>query len=1077
MRAKNQALKDALADARKREKATAQILRVIGRTANDLQPAFEAIVNAGARCFENCTLSLRLVRGDFAERVASTNGRPSFDPSREPIATGRTIAASAIRERKVVHLGDLRRERGRSKRSRQPGYAAILAAPLMQHGKAVGVLSVTRPTPGQFSSEQAALLKTFASQAVIAIENTRLFNELRVRNAEVSESLEQQTATAEILKVISLSPTGPQPVFDAIVRSASRLLGDAHAYIRLVEGGQLVTVASSRGRVIDPNPVRLGEATPGARAIRERRVVHVADIQDEDWIGEWDKERARRTGRRADLHAPMLTDNGAIGTIAVRRNTPGYFADKHVALLQTFAAQAVIAIENARLFNELRARNAELLESLEQQTATTEILKVISLSPTGPQPVFDAIVRSASRLLGGAHAFVRLLEEGHLVTAAMSRGPVTDRNPVPLSEAASPGARAILERRVVHVADILAEEWVAERHKETARRSGRRADLHAPMLTDNGAIGTIAVWRSTPGFFSDRQVELLQTFAAQAVIAIENVRKTHESREALEQLSATADVLKVMTSSPTDAQPVFDAIVSTGLTLFGGATMGLRLVKGNYSEVVANTLPLDPVDNLPVPITEARSADSLAIRTASVVHVPDLLEGGMMPSEYNRRRGIRAMLSVPLLRDNTPIGALSLSRATPGPFPQKQIDLLKSFADQAVIAIETANQFHEIQQKSRQLEAANEHKSRFLAAASHDLRQPMHALQMFVESLHHEIESPQRARPLIGRLQDSIAVMSGMLDTLLDISELETGGTKPALSSFAANSLLRRIENTFSPIAAEHGLRFRVVGCEAWVRSDPELLARIVENFVSNAIKYTRSGGVVVGCRRRTDGLSVEVWDSGAGIPSAHHESIFQEFYQVDNPARDRRKGLGLGLAIADRLARLLDHRIRFRSVQGRGSMFAVDVPSGEYTTDASTPIGMIHEALTQFQGIRVGLVDDETEIVEATKQLLERWGCTVIGARSEAELLEALRREPGAPDFLICDYQLSDGDDGLSAIRSVHRAYGTSIPAVVISGNTTPELRTAASDAGITLLLKPVAPSRLRQVMQRLVAGQNTWR
>jgi len=388
------------------------------------------------------------------------------------------------------------------------------------------------------------------------------------------------------------------------------------------------------------------------------------------------------------------------------------------------------------------------------------------------------------------------------------------------------------------------------------------------------------------------------------------------------------------------------------------------------------------------------------------------------------------------------------------------------------LAVRLTEATADLQLKKEEAERASVAKSRFLAAASHDLRQPMHALQLFAEELQHEIGHPERAGPLILRLQESIGAMSGMLDALLDISGLEAGTLRKAVRDFPVQVLLRRVENMFAPLAVERGLRFRLIASKAWIRSDPDLLARIVENFVSNAIKYTRAGGVIVGCRRRADALSIEVWDSGVGIPLAHQTEIFQEFFQLDNPARDRSKGLGLGLAIVDRIARLLDHRIRIRSVPGRGSMFAVEVPYGDAAQGVVVAAAIQH-AIDPLPGVRVAVIDDENEIVDATKQLLERWGCVVIGASSEAEMLETLRRRSVAPDFLICDYQLRDAEDGLSVIRNIRLAYGKSIPAVLISAIAAPERVKAARDSGIDLLQKPVAPARLRQVMQHLLVRQ----
>jgi signal transduction histidine kinase/ActR/RegA family two-component response regulator len=371
--------------------------------------------------------------------------------------------------------------------------------------------------------------------------------------------------------------------------------------------------------------------------------------------------------------------------------------------------------------------------------------------------------------------------------------------------------------------------------------------------------------------------------------------------------------------------------------------------------------------------------------------------------------------------------------------------------------------------RKEEAETANAAKSRFLAAASHDLRQPMYALGLFADSLQHEIGDPERAAPLIRRLQQSIGVLSGMLDALLDVSGLEAGTHKTAVQDFAVHALLQRVQDIYTPLALVHGLRFSVVNSTAWIRSDPALLARIVENLVSNAIKYTRCGGVIVGCRRRINGISIEVWDSGAGIPSAHQAEIFDEFFQLDNPERDRSKGLGLGLAIVDRIARLLNHRIRIKSVPDRGSMFAVDVPYGDKLQTVAVP-HRIEEPLTCFADLRVAVIDDDADIVDATQQLLERWGCVVIGARSEAEVLKSLSRLSLTPGLVICDYQLREGADGLSVIHKMRLTYGETIPAIVVSGNPTSDLSSAAHEGSIEMLQKPVAPARLRAAMQHLL-------
>jgi len=378
----------------------------------------------------------------------------------------------------------------------------------------------------------------------------------------------------------------------------------------------------------------------------------------------------------------------------------------------------------------------------------------------------------------------------------------------------------------------------------------------------------------------------------------------------------------------------------------------------------------------------------------------------------------------------------------------------------------------ELRLKKEEAEKASVAKSRFLATASHDLRQPMHALGLFVESLRAEIGGPERARHLLDRIQSSIIWLEQMFDALLDISLLDADVIEKKVRDFPVQTLLARLDTLYSRFAIERGLRFSVAASSAWIRSDPALLDRVLQNLVSNAIKYTQEGGVVLGCRRHASALSIEIWDSGPGIAREHQAEIFQEFFQIDNPERDRSKGLGLGLAITQRIASLLGHPVRLRSVPGRGSVFAIEVPYGDAAQGGAVHLAM-QDAIEPFAGVRVAVIDDEPEIVEATTRLLERWGCVVLGADSEAQMLELLGRNAGAPDFLICDYRLRQGQDGLSVIRNIRAATRKNLPAVLISGDTAPEHVEKARASGIDMLRKPVAPARLRQVMRHLLSRE----
>lgn len=375
----------------------------------------------------------------------------------------------------------------------------------------------------------------------------------------------------------------------------------------------------------------------------------------------------------------------------------------------------------------------------------------------------------------------------------------------------------------------------------------------------------------------------------------------------------------------------------------------------------------------------------------------------------------------------------------------------------------------ELRLKKEEAEQANVAKSRFVAAASHDLRQPMHALGLFVDSLRDEVGSQARARRLLEGMRSSIDAMTAMFDALLDISRLDAGAIVVNRMDFPVGTVLRQIEAMFTPLALQRGLRFSVVASSVWLRTDPALLGRILQNLVSNAIKHTHSGGVRVGCRRQRGALSIQVWDTGPGIAAEHQQEIFQEFFQLGNPERDRSKGLGLGLAIVDRIARLLDHPVSLRTKLGQGSMFALEVPCGARGAGGTEP-AQLELVADDFAGACVAVIDDDAASVEAMAELLEGWKCVVIGADSEGDLLRRVEARGSAPDLLISDYRLRGGRTGLLAVEHIRRVLRRQIPAILVTGDTAPDRLIEAHASGLELLHKPVPAGKLRQLMRILL-------
>ncbi|HEX8168525.1 MAG TPA: GAF domain-containing protein, partial [Beijerinckiaceae bacterium] len=707
--------------------ATSEVLGVISRAPNELQPVFEAIVDTAARLCE-AEHAFVFQRDGEVYRLAANHGFSEeyvqfildhpIPPGRATLV-GRTALTAAI-----VHFPDCLADPEYKwvESQKRGGFRTMLGVPLLRDGAAVGVIALTRTHVRPFSQKQIELVETFADQAVIAIENVRLFEEVQARTAELQESLEYQTATSDVLNVISRSPSEIQPVLDTIVETAARLCDASDAIIALREGDWLKTAAHrgpipvAFGAQLDRFPIGRGWVT--GRAVVDRKSVHIPDLQaaaDEFPDGQ---TMALRMGHRTIVATPLMREDAAIGALVIRRTEVRPFSEKQIALLQTFADQAVIAISNVRLFEEVQARTRELQESLEYQTATSEVLNVMSRSPTDAKPVFDAIVTSAAELCGAVFSNVQLFDGEMLHVAATHNftpevleqfHKMYPRRPDRLQIS----GRAILSRTTVHVHDVLED---AEYPRELALAGNWRAILSVPMLRDGTAVGVITVSKSEPVPFSGRQIELLNTFADQAVIAIGNVRlfeevqaRTAELQESLEYQTATSDVLNVISRSPSDLQPVLDTIVETAGRLCDAYDTTIFLRAGDRLDVAAHRGAISNVSHRP-PIGRGW-VTGRAVVDRKPVHVPDLLAAAdEFPDAQTmaRRMGHRTILAMPLVRDDVAIGAILLRRTEIRPFSDKQVAVLQTFADQAVIAIENVRLFEEVQARTAELTEALE---------------------------------------------------------------------------------------------------------------------------------------------------------------------------------------------------------------------------------------------------------------------------------------------------------------------------------------------------------------------------------
>ncbi len=591
-----------LAEAREQQAATTEMLSVISSSPTDLQPVFDSIVQSAARLCEAAMLrSTKSTGRAFASRPTAAASRRSSSVNPGPISPRlaerkpRSVAHKIVHVRDALAVADSRFPDS-SAAIKRDKIRTSLAVPLMQGEVPLGAIVVRRSEVRPFTEKQIELLKTFAAQAVIAIENTRLLNELRQRTDDLSESLEQQTATSEVLQVISTSPGELKPVFESMLANATRICEAPFGNLFLCEGDDFRCVAvHSKESYVEyyrRDPVIAGPDTAGIpldRVRQSKQVLHILDMrQDASYLAGNKRivTLVEVAGARTFLDVPMLREGEFIGAIAMYRQEVRPFSEKQIELVKNFAAQAVIAIENTRLLNELRQRTDDLTEPLEQQTATSEVLKVISSSPGDLDPVFQAILENATRICEAKLGLMFRLEDGIARPVAMLGAPPAFVEFLQRGHRPGPNTalvRAARSGRAIHVHDMLTEKGYLEGEPimvAGADLAGMRTLLNVPMLKDNEPIGAIGIYRIEVRPFTEKQIELVQNFAAQAVIAIENTRLLNELRqrtddlsELLQQQTATADVLKVISRSTFDLQTVLDTLTELAARLCG-AEMG-----------------------------------------------------------------------------------------------------------------------------------------------------------------------------------------------------------------------------------------------------------------------------------------------------------------------------------------------------------------------------------------------------------------------------------------------------------------------------------------------------------------------